>query len=118
MILITGGAGFIGAAMVRALTERGEEVRVLDNFSGGHTMLEGIEYINGDVRLLADVVKAMDGCDEVIHLAAINGTPMFYSYPGLVLDVAVKGITNLLEACWQHQVKQFMLMSSSEVCRA
>ncbi len=118
MILVTGGMGFIGRALVKALVERGEKVRVLDNgwrHGQGHKMPNGVEFFNGDIRDSATVLQAVAGCEEVHHLAAINGTSNFYKYPGLVLDVAVKGMINVLDACKVHGVKTLMLASSSEV---
>lgn len=120
-ILVTGGAGFIGTALVKALVAAGDKVVILDNMYRGS--LDGIDRVQvstvtGDIRWRSSVMTAMAGCDEVIHLAYINGTKTFYENPDLVLDVAVKGITNVIDACREHGVKRMMLASSSEVCRA
>lgn len=119
-ILVTGGMGFIGSAIVRALVKSGENVRVLDNQSRGSTRrLEDIrrkfEFIKGDIRNPKVVEKACRGIDSVIHLAYINGTEFFYSKPELVLEVGVKGMINVLDACIKHHVKELFLASSSEV---
>ncbi len=118
--LVTGGLGFIGASLVKALVERGEGVRVLDNSSRGSTEKLGkaasdVEIIAGDIRDPALVRKAVKGTDRVMHLAFVNGTEYFYKYPAYVLDVGVKGITNVLDASIQEGVKDFVLASSSEV---
>lgn len=120
-VLVTGGAGFIGAAVVKRLVEEGEDVVVLDNCHRGswaNLPERGYMQYEGDIRELQDVCRAMRGVDEVIHLAYINGTKTFYESPGLVLDVAVNGMSNVIKACRKYNVKRFMLASSSEVCRA
>jgi nucleoside-diphosphate-sugar epimerase len=118
MILCTGGYGFIGSALVKALVTSGQKVRVLDNiFRGNSDRLKDIEheFWSGDVRNLSDVVPASKGCDEIIHLAFINGTENFYSMPDIVLEVGVKGICNVLDACQVNNIPNLLLASSSEV---
>jgi nucleoside-diphosphate-sugar epimerase len=119
-ILVTGGSGFIGAALVAALLRRGAAVRVLDDNSRGSprrlaAVADDIELIAGDVRDAAAVDAATRGVDEVHHLAYVNGTATFYSAPELVLDVGVKGIVNVIDACRRHGVGRLILASSSEV---
>jgi nucleoside-diphosphate-sugar epimerase len=102
-ILVTGGSGFIGSALVKALVARGENMRVLDDNSRGalrrlREVEREIEFVNGDIRDAAAVDSAMRGIDEVHHLAFVNGTAAFYSAPDLVLDVGVKGIVNVIDA--------------------
>src|SRR5947209_6746922 len=99
--LVTGGTGFLGNALVRRLVEAGHRVRVFDNNSRGRAdRLSGLdgrfEYVEGDIRNVDAVRAAVRGVDSVCHLAFINGTEFFYSRPDLVLDVAVKGMTNVL----------------------
>ena len=118
--LITGGTGFLGRSLVRALVARGEGVRVLDNDSRGNArwlsdVLPKIELLNGDIRDPATVTQACKGIDVVCHLAFINGTEFFYTKPELVLEVGVKGMLNVLDGCSTHQVHELMLVSSSEV---
>ena len=119
-ILVTGGSGFIGAGLVKALVQAGHRVRVLDDNSRGRprrlTAVEkDIEFIAGDVRDAAAVDKAARGMDEVHHLAFVNGTEFFYSQPDLVLDVGVRGIVNVIDACRAQNVGTLVLASSSEV---
>ncbi|MCC6778100.1 MAG: SDR family NAD(P)-dependent oxidoreductase [Hyphomicrobiales bacterium] len=119
-ILVTGGSGFIGAALVKALVRQGETVRVLDDNSRGAMRrlaeVEGdVEFVRGDIRDPAAVAWATRGIDEVHHLAYVNGTATFYSAPELVLDVGVKGMVNVIDACRQHGVGRLILASSSEV---
>jgi len=118
--LVTGGAGFLGSALVRRLLREGNRVRVFDNGSRGCSRrLEDLtgefEYVAGDVRDREALGQALRGADCVCHLAFVNGTEFFYTKPELVLEVAVKGITNVLDACLEHQVPELALASSSEV---
>ena len=118
--LVTGGLGFIGSALVRRLVKVGHKVRVLDNqFRSSCTHLKDIEkkfeFIEGDIRDAEVVHRAMRGVDSVWHLAFINGTENFYSKPDLVLEVGVKGMVNVLDACIKEKVGELMLASSSEV---
>jgi nucleoside-diphosphate-sugar epimerase len=119
-ILVTGGSGFIGSALVRRLLREGHSVRVLDdNSRGAPRRLAGIEkdidFIAGDVRDPQAVADAVRGVDEVHHLAYVNGTEFFYSAPELVLEVGVKGMINVLDGCRRHGVGTLILASSSEV---
>jgi len=119
-ILVTGGSGFIGAALVQTLVRAGHSVRVLDDNSRGHprrlaAVANDIEFIAGDIRDAAAVHAAAHGMDEVHHLAFINGTEFFYTQPELVLDVGVRGMLNVLDACRSQNIGTFILASSSEV---
>jgi nucleoside-diphosphate-sugar epimerase len=119
-ILVTGGSGFIGSALVKALLRDGHAVRVLDDNSRGAPrrladVQDDIEFIAGDIRDAAAVHAAVRGVDEVHHLAFVNGTEFFYSAPELVLDVGVKGMVNVIDACRAAGVGRLVLASSSEV---
>lgn len=119
-ILVTGGTGFIGSALVRALVSAGHKVRVLDNQSrGASRRLESIagdfEFVEADIRDADAVEKACQSMDSVFHLAFVNGTEFFYTKPELVLDVGVKGMVNILDACIKNNIGEFVLASSSEV---
>jgi nucleoside-diphosphate-sugar epimerase len=119
-ILVTGGTGFIGSGLVRALVNAGARVRSFDNDSrGARRRLEDVaarvELVSGDIRDGAAVAAAVAGVDCVCHLAYINGTEFFYSKPDLVLEVAVKGMMNVLDGCLAHGVRDLVLASSSEV---
>ena len=119
--LVTGGTGFIGSALVRGLVHRGAHVRCLDNNSRGATdklgdVVNRVELVIGDIRDPATVRLAARGMDTVCHLAYINGTEFFYDRPELVLEVAVKGMMNVLDACLAEGVRDLIVASSSEVC--
>lgn len=121
--LVTGGFGFLGRALVRLLLNRGDHVRVLDDASRGTSIAVGelqcspgqLEIIAGDVRHAEVVHRAARGVDSVCHLAFINGTEFFYARPAEVLEVGVKGMLHVLEACQQARVPELLLVSSSEV---
>ena len=118
-ILVTGGSGFIGSGLTKALVRAGHSVRVLDDNSRGSprrlaSVEKSIEFINGDVRDAQAVERAAQGMDEVHHLAFVNGTEFFYKMPELVLDVGVRGMLNVIDACRKANVGTLILASSSE----
>src|SRR5690349_3846527 len=103
-VLVTGGTGFIGSALVKALLRAGHAVRTLDNDSRGGVRKLGeaaadVERLTGDIRDADAVRRAVRRVDCVCHLAYVNGTEFFYSKPDLILDVAVKGMVNVIDAC-------------------
>ena len=119
-VLVTGGSGFIGSGLVKALVKAGHRLRVLDDNSRGaprrlSEVERDIEFIAGDIRDATTVEKVAKGVDEVHHLAFVNGTEFFYSQPDLVLDVGVRGILNVIDACRKHGIGTLVLASSSEV---
>jgi dTDP-glucose 4,6-dehydratase/UDP-glucose 4-epimerase len=118
--LVTGGTGFIGAALVKRLLSVGHSVRVLDNQSRGAmrriaAVADSCELVEGDVRDSETVRRAGVGVDAVIHLAAVNGTEFFYSKPELVLDVALRGILAVVDGCRANGIGDLVVASSSEV---
>jgi nucleoside-diphosphate-sugar epimerase len=121
--LVTGGTGFMGSAIARRLVRDGHRVRVFDNNSRGSErrladVRNDIELIVGDIRDPERVASAIRGIDGVHHLAFVNGTEYFYTAPDLVLEVAVKGICNVIDGCLKHGVGSLFLASSSEVYQA
>lgn len=118
--LVTGGSGFIGSSLVRRLVAAGHSVRSLDDNTRGvvsrlDDMRDDVEVVNGDVRDAGVVRRATEGMDGVFHLAFVNGTEFFYSKPEVVLDVGVRGMLNVLDACKRCDVGELILASSSEV---
>jgi nucleoside-diphosphate-sugar epimerase len=112
--------GFLGAPFVRQLVKEGHRVRVLDNLSRGSVDRLGearsdVEIITASVRDAEAVQRAVRGVDSVCHFAFVNGTENFYKRPAHVLDVGVKGIVNVLDACIRAGVGELILASSSEV---
>lgn len=120
LFLVTGGEGFLGSALVNGLLAAGARVRSLDNSSragrtaalADHPRLQRIQADIRDSRAVADAVR---GVDSICHLAYINGTEFFYKNPDTVLDVAVKGMVNVIDAAMAEGVKDLVLASSSEV---
>jgi nucleoside-diphosphate-sugar epimerase len=118
-VLVTGGSGFIGSALVRALVTRGAHVRSLDDQSRGADTRLGdlsgsVELLTGDVRDAGVVRDAVRGMETVCHLAYVNGTEFFYEKPELVLEVAVKGMMHVIDACLAEGVGDLVVASSSE----
>jgi nucleoside-diphosphate-sugar epimerase len=118
-IIVTGGTGFIGSAVVRRLVADGHKVRVVDNDLRGkasrlHDLDGQFELVQCDVRDLDAMTEAARGADMLLHLAALNGTENFYNRPDLVLDVGVRGMYAALDAAKAAGVGEFVLASSSE----
>jgi nucleoside-diphosphate-sugar epimerase len=118
--LITGGAGFIGSNMVRFLLEKGEKVRILDNFETGKRenlteIADRIELIEGDIRDMDTVRRAVKGVDVIYHLAALGSVPRSVKDPATSHDVNVNGIVNMLIAARDAKAKRFIFSSSSSV---
>jgi nucleoside-diphosphate-sugar epimerase len=119
-ILITGGTGFLGRSLVAGLVGAGHRLRILDNDSRGsvrklEAIAKRVEFVSGDIRDSVAVRRAVEGAEAVFHLAYINGTEFFYTRPEEILEVAVKGMVNVLDACRAEGVRELFLASSSEV---
>jgi UDP-N-acetylglucosamine 4-epimerase len=118
--LVTGGAGFIGSTLVRALVERGVAVRVLDNFSSGSRDrlrgLEGsIEIVEGDIRDAAICGDACRDVEVVFHLAAQLSVPRSIADPLLSDAVNTGGTLRMLHAARAGGARRFVFSSSSAV---
>ncbi|HQI47814.1 MAG TPA: NAD-dependent epimerase/dehydratase family protein, partial [bacterium] len=118
--LVTGGAGFIGSHIVETLLQRGEKVRVLDNFSTGKRenikpFLDKIELFEGDVRSYHIVRDAVDGSDFVLHQAALPSVPRSVKDPITSNEVNVVGTLNILDAARDAKVKRLIYASSSSI---
>lgn len=118
--LVTGGAGFIGSNMVRFLLDKGQKVRVLDNFFAGKRenlteVQDRIEVIEGDIRDLDTVRRAVAGAEVVYHLAALGSVPRSMKDPATYHDVNVTGTFNVLLASRDAGVRRLVFASSSSV---
>ncbi len=116
--LVTGGAGFIGSHITRALLEKGNQVRVLDNFSSGkRENLKGldVELIEGDLRDASKVAEAAKDMDIVFHEAAFVSVAESMEKPLECLDVNVTGTSIVFEAARKAGVKRVVIASSAAV---
>jgi UDP-glucose 4-epimerase len=116
--LVTGGAGFIGSHLVDELLERGEQVRVLDNFSTGdrgnlEAVLDRIELIEGDITDLETVHRAMRGCELVFHQAALASVPRSVANPLATHRACVDGTLHVLLAARKAGVRRVVYAASS-----
>ncbi len=117
--LVTGGAGFIGSNLIRALLERGDEVRVLDNFSTGLRAnlagLNGVEVVEGELRSYERVHAAVRGVEQVFHLGALGSVPRSVQDPLTSSAVNVEGTLNVLLAARDEGVRRVVFSSSTSV---
>jgi NAD dependent epimerase/dehydratase len=124
-ILVTGAGGFIGSHVTELLVREGHRVRALARYNGrgeiGHLrslpaeLFDRLEIRMGDIGdsfLMRDLVE---GCDSVLHLAALIGIPYSYVAPASYLATNVSGTLNVLEACRQAKVRRVIVTSTSEV---
>lgn len=119
-ILVTGGAGFIGSHLVEALLERGDSVRVIDNFATGKRenlalFQDRIEVLEGDIRSYHIVREAVDGIDAILHQAALPSVPRSVRDPITTNEVNVAGTLNVLQAAKDAGVQRVVYASSSSV---
>ena len=116
-VLVTGGAGTIGAAVVRRLLGDPDwEVRVSDQREAPGWMREGCEVHRGDLRDLASARAATQGCTHVIHLAAIvGGIGNFHKLPHTLTEVNNALYNGVVRAALDHAIERFVYVSSSMV---
>ncbi len=120
--LVTGGAGFIGSNIVQELLNRGEDVRVLDNFSTGKRENifrfknnKSFELIEGDLRSFHTVRDAVREVDYILHQGALPSVPRSINDPITTNDVNILGTLNILEAAREFDVKRIVYASSSSI---
>jgi UDP-N-acetylglucosamine/UDP-N-acetyl-alpha-D-glucosaminouronate 4-epimerase len=115
--LVTGGAGFIGSNLVDALLERGDDVRVLDNFSTGSraNLHAAAEVVEGDLRSYERVHAATRGVEVVYHLGALGSVPRSVQDPLTSSAVNVEGTLNVLLAARDEGVRRVIFSTSSSV---
>ncbi|HEV2998547.1 MAG TPA: NAD-dependent epimerase/dehydratase family protein, partial [Solirubrobacteraceae bacterium] len=116
-VLVTGGAGTIGAAVVRRLlADPAYEIRVSDQRPAPQWMREGCEVHTGDLRVPAQARAAGKGCEQVIHLAAIvGGIANFHRLPHTLTEVNNALTGAVVHAAIDHQVERLVYVSSSMV---
>lgn len=120
-VLVTGGAGYVGAVLVPKLLQQGYRVRVLDLYLYGDQVLNAVagdpnlEQIRGDLRDAAVVKRAVAGCDAVIHLACISNDPSYDLDPVLGRSINYDAFLPLVRASKEAGVRRFIYASSSSV---
>jgi UDP-N-acetylglucosamine/UDP-N-acetyl-alpha-D-glucosaminouronate 4-epimerase len=117
-VLVTGGAGFVGSNLVQALLERGDDVRVLDNFSTGQRQnLDGldVDVVEGELRSYERVHAAVRGVEVVYHLGALGSVPRSVQDPLTSSAVNVEGTLNVLLAARDEGIRRVVFASSSSI---
>jgi UDP-glucose 4-epimerase len=114
-VLVTGGAGFVGATLVRRLAASGHAVRVFDNYSAGDpSQLAGVdaELVEGDIRDVSALDAALAGIAAVVHLAAAGSVVMSVEDPVTNFDVNVLGTFRVLDAARRAGVERTVQAST------
>ncbi len=120
-VLVTGGAGYIGAVLVPHLLNKGYQVRVLDLYIYGEDVLgevkghPNLEQVKGDIRNQQLLKEALKGCDAVIHLACISNDPSVELDPALSHQVNYEAFGPLVRISKESGVRRFIFASSGSV---
>jgi len=124
-ILVTGADGFIGSHLTEALIRQGYDVRAFVYYnsfnswgwldSSAQDIRDSLDIFSGDIRDPHGVRKAMDGCDIVLHLAALIAIPYSYHSPDTYVDTNIKGTLNIVQAARELEVEKVVHTSTSEV---
>lgn len=124
-ILVTGADGFIGSHLTERLVQLGYSTRAMVQYNSFNSwgwldhspkqIKDSIEIFAGDVRDPHGVKKAMEGCDWVMHLAALIAIPYSYHSPDTYVDTNIKGTLNILQAARELGVEKVVHTSTSEV---
>lgn len=117
-VLVTGGAGYIGSVLSRILLNNGYSVRVLDSLKFGGESLYDIaqhpdfEFMKGDLRIDADIDKALDGVNYVAHLAAIVGDPACSKFSDEAKEVNWTASVSFFKKAEQAGIEKFVFAST------
>jgi len=117
IVLVVGGAGYIGSHVVKALRDAGKSPVVFDNLSNGlrENLLPGIPFILGDTLKPEQLESAMKGVDSIIHMAALKAAGESMAEPEKYAEHNISGTINLLNAATAAKVKYFVFSSSAAV---
>jgi len=124
-ILVTGADGFIGSHLVESLIKKGFSVKAFALYNSFNslgwldslddTLKAQIEIFTGDIRDPYGVKKACQGCNQILHLAALIGIPYSYHSPDTYVDTNIKGTLNILQAAKELNLERTIVTSTSEV---
>ena len=124
-ILVTGADGFIGSHLVESLVNQGYKVKAFVLYNSfnkwgwldslDNSVLSEIDVFSGDIRDPYGVKNAMEGCDTVLHLAALIAIPYSYHSPDTYIDTNIKGTLNVLQAARSLNIERIIHTSTSEV---
>lgn len=124
-ILVTGAGGFIGSHLTEVLVRQGYDVRAFVHYNSFNSwgwldhaprdIRGALDVLAGDIRDPHGVRAAMQGCDAVLHLAALIAIPYSYHSPDTYIDTNVKGTLNVLQAARELGVRRVVHTSTSEV---
>ena len=117
-VLVTGGAGFIGSNLAHALLARGDDVRILDNFSTGNraNLAElDVDVVEGELRSYERVHNAVRGVETVYHLGALGSVPRSVQDPLTSSAVNIEGTLNVLLAARDEGIRRVVFSSSSSI---
>ncbi len=120
-VLVTGGAGYVGSALVPRLLAEGYRAKVLDLYLYGESALasvrghQNLEEIRGDIRDSQLLERIIPGCDAVIHLACISNDPSFELNPSLGRSINYDAFSGLVDCARESGVRRFVYASSSSV---
>ncbi len=118
-VLLTGGSGYLGSILTRKLLKKGYRVRILDNFLFGKCSIKDLdkklEIVEGDIRDLTAVSKALKNVDIVVHLASIVGSQSSELDPKTSIEINYLSTRNLAELCKLYKIKQFVFASTCSV---
>lgn len=115
-VFITGGAGYVGSALVPELLKKGYFVTVYDLFIYGNDVLkphQNLKTITADIRDKNALIKASEGHDAFIHLACISNDPSFDLNPELGKSINFDAFQNVIDAVKQNEIKRFIVASST-----
>ncbi len=117
IVLVVGGAGYIGSHVVKALRNAGKSPVVFDNLSSGlrENLFPGIPFIKGDTQFPEQLASAMKGVDSIIHMAALKAAGESMTEPEKYAENNISGTINLLNAATAAKVKYFVFSSSAAV---
>jgi len=120
-VLVTGGAGYVGVILVAKLLKKGYKVKVLDLYTYGEDVFDGIQDKSNLIEIKGDICdqnllrQSLKGCEAVIHLACISNDPSFELNPGLSLKVNYEAFEPLVRIAKENGVKRFVYASTCSV---